>query len=267
MLEAPPFDFGLHARFPADGFISHAEFEARGERDTAALARQARIEAALATAEPVLVERATCAACLRPAVLISRTDAGRVVEAGLRVPDWPHEQVCDCEDRLSGRDRALLHAAASLAGLRRWSRLLLFGPPIPVHRRLRALAGETAAVADLAPGPAIAAADGCADVTIAADCLHRAPALRPVLAELRRVAAPGGCMLARMPFRERATHSTTRRSGIDGHRLAPGELHAIGWDILAACREAGWAQAEMLRCWSRELGYLGARNFLLRASA
>jgi SAM-dependent methyltransferase len=267
MLDDPPFDAGLNVRFPASGFISQAEFFADAERDAVRLARQARVEAALATAEPLLSESATCAPCLRPALLTSATLGGRPTDTGLPLPDWPAEQICDCEDRLAGRDRALLHAAESVAGLRPWSRLLLFGPPTPLHRRLRALAGDTLAVPDLSPGPALAAPDAAAEVVVAADCLHRLPVLRPVLAELRRVCAPGGCLLARVPFRERAPVSVHRRPLLAGPRLSPTELHAIGWDILAMLRDAGWAHAEVLRYWSRELGYLGANNFLLRAVA
>lgn len=262
-----PFDSGLHVRFPAESFISQAEFTGRDHREEMRLARQARIEAALATADAALAQEATCAPCLRPTVLTSRTETGRLVEGGRRVPDWPGEQVCDCEDRLCGRDRMVLHAAEAVAGLRAWSRLLLLGPPRPLHRRLSALAAETVAVADLGPGAALAAPDAAAHVIVAAECLHRAPALRGLLRELRRVAAPGGCLLATFPFRERAAITASRPQRVAGHRLTAYELHAIGWDILAALREEGWTEAEMLRCWSRELGYFGARNFLLRAIA
>ncbi len=267
MFDDAPFDAGLHVRFPAESFISQAEFEARDHRDDARLARQARIEAALATAEPVLRQQGTCGPCLRPTTLTSRTETGRLVEGGLRVPDWPNEQSCDCEDRLPGWARALLHAAEASAGLRAWSRVLLFGPPVPVHRRLAALAGEAVAVPDISPGPSLAAPDAAAHVIIAADCLHRSPSIRSVLAELRRVAAPGASLLATFPFRERASVTASRPPRAAGHRLAPVELHAIGWDILAALREEGWSHAEMLRCWSRELGYLGSHNFVLRAVA
>ena len=273
MLDLPPFDAGLHVRFPAEGFVSAAEFGAQSERDAARLERQERIEAQSATADPLLRQHATCAACLRPTVLTSATASGRPGDGGLRLPDWSSEQRCDCEDRLGGRDRALLHAAATVGGLRPWSRLLLFGPATALGGRLAALAGSTVQVADLAPGgasgaaPAIAAADAAADVLVAADSLHRAPALRPVLMELRRVAAPGATLLARLPFRERATATAHRRPRLAGPRLSPIELHAVGWDILAMLHDAGWSHAEMLRYWSRELGYFGSRNFLLRAVA
>ncbi len=261
------FDAGLHVRLPAESFVSRAEFEAHRAAAEARLARQARIEAALASADPELHQSATCAPCLRPAMLTSRMTGGRLVEGSLRIPDWPAEQTCDCEDRLDGRDRALLQAAAASGGLRQWSRLLLLGPGGAVHRRLAAQAGETLRIADPGPGGALAAADGAADLIVAADCLHCAPALRPLLDELRRIAAPGGCLLARLPFRELAAGTTSRRPPGAGPGFAANELHAIGWDILAMLHDAGWAQAEMLLIWSRELGYLGPRNFLLRAAA
>ncbi len=61
--------------------------------------------------------------------------------------------------------------------------------------------------------------------------------------------------------------TASRPPRVRGHRLTPYELHAIGWDILPALREEGWSEALMLRCWSRELGYFGSQNFLLRAIA
>lgn len=267
MPEAPWFDSGLHVRLPAETFVSQAEFEALAHHGHARLERETRTEAALAATEAELSLSATCAPCLRPALLRSRTEGGRLTEAGLRLPDWPAQQTCDCEDRLPAAARLLLHAAQSAGGLRGWTRLLLIGPTLPVHRRLAALAGATQHLPDLSPGPTLAAADAAFDLIVAADCLHRAPGLRAVLGELLRVAAPGACLLATFPFRERAAVTGTRRARAAGPRLAPAEINAIGWDLLPTLRDLGWTQAEMLRCWSRELGYLGAHNFILRAIA
>ncbi len=236
-----------------------AEYHAHLDRARELLERQARTEARLLTGEAAVAQEATCAPCLRRAVFATRRDPGQP-------PDWAHQAVCDCEDQLGGAARALLHAAPSVAGLRSWSRLLLFGPPLPVHRRLRGLAGETVALADLAGGR-LAAPNGMFQVLVAADCLHRVPAFGTALTELRRVAAPGGTLLATLPFRHRVAVSASIGRGLRTPGMAREELHAVGWDILPMLRQVGWSHAEMLRVWSREFGYLGAHNFIIRAVA
>ncbi len=253
-------DSGLHLRFPATGFISLAEYIEYCDRKRAELDAQAYAEHRLIEGQTMLRQEATCAPCLRRTVLTSRIQAGRA-------PDWPHEQVCDCEDRLNGFSRALLHAAETVGDLKTWSRLLLFGPSLPVHRRLRKLAGETVLMPDLPPGSRLPAEDGAFHLIVAADCLHRVAELGALLAELRRITAPGGCLLATVPFRYTATVTASgrRRRAVPG--LAATELHAIGWDFLGLLRASGWAQAEMLRVWSRELGYLGSQNFFVRVLA
>jgi SAM-dependent methyltransferase len=251
---------GLYLPLPAAGFVSLAEYIAYSDRMRGELDVQGNAEYRLIEGHATLRHEATCAPCLRRAVLTSQVRSGRL-------PDWPQEQICDCEDRLDGRSRTLLHAAASLGGLRSWSRLLLFGPSLPVHRRLRAMAGDTVVLPDLPATPRLPEPDGAFHVIVAADCLHRVADLAGILAELRRTAAPGGSLLATVPFRYTApvTASGRRRHAVSG--LAPTELHAIGWDVLPMLLAAGWGHAEVLRIWSREFGYLGAHNYLIRAVA
>lgn len=137
---------------------------------------------------------------------------------------------CVCGDRLSAAERALLHAAVAEAGLCAWSRLRLVGVEGRVADRLRALAASVAT--------------GEADVAIACD-------LADGLAAFRRGLAAGGCLLACVAFDPRRRRGEPR--GV------------FGWDVLDQARAAGFVRAEILRPWSRELGYLGGGLFFLKA--
>lgn len=233
----------FQVRFPAASFVSRAEFESWSERFAATLAARGQFEQLLAAGGAPIVQAGTCAPCLRPTALTSHSAA------------WAREQVCDCEDALSGHSRALLHAAMSEGGLQPWSRLLVIGPPAPVHRRLRALAAEHAWRPDVP-----AEADGQYHLVVADDCLHRVPDLARAAAGLRAVVVPGGCLLASLPFRHRAAHSQRHADGGGG-------TFDIGWDLLALLRDAGFSDAMALLYWSNQLGYLGNNNFIIKATA
>lgn len=141
--------------------------------------------------------------------------------------------VCDCADRMGADDRALLHAAVAEAGLGGWSRLRLIGVEGTLAWRLSDLAGPAGQKADI----------------VVADMAAGDPD-----GLLRRAAGSlvgGGCLLARMSFDPAVRHSP-----------AAGRL---GWNVLELTREAGFGRAEILRPWSRELGYLGGGLFLLKA--
>ncbi len=143
---------------------------------------------------------------------------------------------CDCPDRLDAAGRALLHAALTEAGLCGWSRLLRPDGGV-VAERLVALAGR---VVD-------------SDTPEAADVAVLAPLGSPpgaALTAVRRALGPAGCLIAAMDFDPAAP------------RGRPGG--PLGWDVLETARSAGFAEAAVLRPWSRELGYAGGL-FLLRA--
>ena len=228
----------LQVRFPATSFVSRAEFESWSERFAGTLAARSQFEQTLVAEGAPLVQVGTCAPCLRPAALTSYGTA------------WAREQACDCEDALPGQARALLHAAIAEGGLQPWSRLLVMGPAAPVHRRLRALAAEHDWLPEIPAEPA-----GQHHLLVADDCLQRVPDLAQAASRLCALMAPGGCLLASLPFRHRAAHS---------HRRPDATLD-IGWDVLALLRAAGFIDATVLLYWSNQLGYLGAHNFILKA--
>ena len=264
----------LYARFPAVSFISQADFAEYCRLSQRPLDTRFLHESSLTTHEDVVTQPGTCGPCLRRAVFSTDTTGWERQPDGRRLPAWSDAQHCDCEDRLTGHFRALVHFAQSEAMLRDWTRLLLFGPPAPADRRLASLAGTTTQARGLTPGPTartvqIPAGDGAFHLAIAADILHRVPPLRAAFAELRRVLAPGGSLVFTVPFRYRAARTLTR----EGLPLVAGRLpmeyrepiHEIGWDILEWLREAGFRHAAAHGYWSNELGYLGAFNMILHA--
>jgi len=178
------------------------------------------------------------------------------------------------------RNRALLHFLTSEAGLRPWSRVLLFGPPGAADRRIAAMAASLVSIPRLGfaragagvQGYRLDAADAAVHLVVSSDALHRVPPLEAALAELRRVLVPGGSFVFTVPFRFRAAHSVARLEGLPrvSGRLpteAGGEVHALGWDILDLLRDAGFSTARAHVYWSDELGYLGSGNMIFLAVA
>lgn len=272
-------DPGLHVRFPAACFVSRAEFENYEREMRARLDDRRAYERGLGSREESIVRDGTCAPCLRRARFTARTAGGEALEDGRLMPDWRGQLVCDCEDRLDNRNRALLHFLEAEAGLRGWSRVLLFGPPGPVDRRIAAVAGSVVSIARLGSARAASgtggyrldAADGAFHLAVSSDYLQRVPPLEAALAELRRVLAPGGRCVFTVPFRDRSARTVSRLEGlplVDGRwpAEAGGTVHEAGWDILDRLRGAGFTDARAHAYWSDELGYLGSGNMIFAAA-
>ena len=268
-------DTSLNARFPATSFISLQDFSEYCRLAQARLDMRYLHESSLTTHEDFVSQPGTCGPCLRRTVFTTDTRGWERQPDGRRLPSWGEAQACDCEDRLSGRARALVHFAVSEASLRPWTRLLLFGPPSPADRRLASLAGSTTQIERLSPGLAaetvrLPASDGAFHLLIASNHLQYVPPLRAALAEFRRVLAPGGSLVFTVPFRYRAARTLSR----EGLPMVAGRLpmafrdpvHEIGWDVLDWLRESGFAHAAAHGYWSNELGYLGSFNMILHAS-
>jgi SAM-dependent methyltransferase len=268
-------DDRLHVPFRSRSLASLAEFTEFTREVQPILDARYLHERTLASAADSISFDGTCAPCLRRARFSARTHGGDILPDGRRVPNWREELHCDCEDRLNNRSRALLHFLETDAGLRSWSRVLLFGPPATADRRIAAAAGVSRlSRLGLAPGGGhrLDAGDAGFHLAITADYLHRVPPLGAALAELRRVLVPGGRLVFTVPFHDRSATTVSRTGHLP--RLAgrlPGEAgadtHQVGWDILDMLRAAGFADARAFTYWSEELGYLGPFNMIFSATA
>ena len=124
--------------------------------------------------------------------------------------------------------------------------------------------------------------DASFDVVLSFDVLEHVPMYQQALAEIARVLAPGGRLLASFPF-DTSLARTLRRASIRGdgsveHHLPP-EFHGdpvadggclcfqvFGWDVLDELRAAGFSGADVAFYWSAERGYLGPNQLLVIAS-
>lgn len=263
----------LHVRFPAISLLSQAEFAARRRAAQDRLDARHLHETALPTQGGTLVLPGTCALCLRRTDFTSDSEAWDRRADGRRVPRWDGALVCDCSDALPKQARAIVHFAESAAMLRPWTRLLLFGPPDPCHRRLAALAGSTVTVPALRPeggGFGLGAAPAAFQLAVAVGCLHRTPPLDAAFAAFRRALAPGGSLLFTVPFHYDAARTVSRTDLRPHDGRTPAMLrepaHEIGWDVLERLRAAGFAHAAAHWYWSAELGYLGAFSMIFHAA-
>lgn len=255
---------GGSLRFPGERFVSQAAFDAFRQVDQDLLDSRYAYEQD-ATQPELSPHLGTCGPCLAPT---------RFETAG-HPPAWRDGQVCACPDRLGHRARALLHLLESEAGLDAWSRIMLLGAHCPIDARLaigRPAPERHARLSALPHGLALEARDRGFTHVLAWDYLQRVPLLDLLLREVRRVLAPGGVFVFTLPFHYRAGVTVSRldqiprRSGILPAEFG-GDVHDIGWDILDRLHQAGFARARAHHYWSRELGYLGAFNFLFTAEA
>jgi len=136
------------------------------------------------------------------------------------------------------------------------------GRPVPV--RLQRLVQDDGLYRLEAP-------DSGFTLAVSWDYLHHVPPLQAALGEIRRTLAPGGRFVFTLPFHYRASHTVSHLGHIPrrGGRLPAefrGEIHDIGWDILAMLAAAGFTDSRAHHYWSDELGYLGAFNLVFSAS-
>ncbi len=262
----------LHAGFPGENMLSQAEFEQFCQQNQELLKRRFLHEQRLvpevgSDGPAVILREGTCAPCLRVANYTTAAPAGGE-------PNWREAQQCDCTDRLGNRARAALHFLESVVGLADWSRVLLFGPPDVLDRRLaHGRPGFARQARLVANGSSfrLDSASAAFHAVVCWDQLHKVPPLAVALNEIRRVLAPGGSFVFTIPFRYRSAKTL---SYLDRVRLADGslpaeaeaEVHEIGWDILEMLRHAGFSRSLAHHYWSEELGYLGPFNMLFSAS-
>lgn len=122
-------------------------------------------------------------------------------------------------------------------------------------------------------------ADASLDAIGSFDVLEHVPDYPAALREFARCLRPRGRLVLTAPFVESAAASLLRaRLRTDGsveHLLEP-EIHGdpvsggvlcfhhFGWDLLEACRAAGFARAEWVRTWSPREGLFGLWTLVAR---
>jgi SAM-dependent methyltransferase len=115
--------------------------------------------------------------------------------------------------------------------------------------------------------------DASFDVVVSNDVFEHVPDIERSLAECARVLRPGSRLLFSIPFYA-GSDTTIRRAELrDGEvvHLLPAQFHGnpispegslvfydYGWDLLDACRRAGFRDAYMVGYWSLLYGYLGS---------
>jgi len=262
----PPFEIGAFAlapNMPAVRFADQAAFSEWASAHRDRLDAQFAYERTLATAEPVLTQPGTCAPCLAVTDFSSPTEGGDRLRDGKMVPNWREGMVCGCADRLSSRQRALLHFVQA-TGVLPWTRLLIFGAPEPADARFAALAFETVSQRRLEHG----AAGESFHLVVSKDFLQFVPPLKRVLETLAARLVEGGRFIFTIPFYHTAAQSEFMApTGFHGQMPAEfrGDAHKFGWDLLEMLRDAGFRDAAAYLYWSEELGYLGPMNFIFRA--
>lgn len=111
--------------------------------------------------------------------------------------------------------------------------------------------------------------------------LEHVPDYRHALGECHRVLEPGGHFVLSVPFSIAAFRNLVRAVlEADGSTtfLEPAEYHGdplrpegclafyhFGWELLGDLQNAGFAEAAVVRYWSRSFGYLGADQSLIVA--
>ncbi len=266
------------ARFPAVGFKSHEAFQAYLRDHQSELDAHYAYELSLATQDALLTCKGTCAPCLRPSTFVSSTQDGEKMPDGRRVPNWREQMRCDCEYRLIGRQRALIHFLQATV-LTPWTHLLLFGPASEADRRLASLADATTRVLRLRrmaasvngpSSPLLDAPSAKFHAVVSQDYLQFVPPLQAAVEEIFRVLVPGGRFVFTIPFH--FTEPTSEFIAKDVLSFAPetpteflGSGHKLGWDLLSLLMQAGFRDAAAYLYWSEELGYLGSMNFLFKA--
>jgi len=260
----------------------------------AARAEQAACEAALLRPDDPFTVRGTCAVCRGPAEFQVGYGHCFVLPDGARAPNW-REQLscpgCGLNNRMRAAFQFLQERLDPAAAL------YLTEQVTPLFRAVSARFGQAVGSEFLRdgtrPGTANAAGLRHEDLTALTfpdgsfgcigcfEVLEHIPDHGPALRELFRCLAPGGTLVATVPFAlDRAEHVERARLRPDGsvEHLLPAEYHGdpldgagvlcfrhFGWSLLPELEAAGFRDAALHFFWSRELGYLGGTQFVIMA--
>jgi len=246
-------------RFPFERFESHTSFKVFLGAEQAKLDARYAFESersGYGTATE-LQTPGTCGLCLRAAQFTThKAPSGGATRVGI---NWREQQVCDCQDRLTCRFRAILHFITAEIDPPPWTRMLLLGSAQSIEPALQQLVAQVVVRARsgrLLPTPRIERQ--AYHLILSSDHLHAEPDLDIVLSQLREALLPGGQIVFTAPFdtgAEATLSPTDMRSGL------------LGWNILSQLSKAGFFGPAAHLFWSQEFGYLGPFNMIFTASA
>ena len=237
------------APFRMTRFHSRMEFEAYLTETEALRGNRWLYEQSLATPNDAVVLSGTCGLCLSSARFTAPTRGGETTGLG-RVPNWREGLVCDCNQRLINRERALMHYLLDTSSLQPWMRVLGLG----LLESLRPMLIQLSARLTYQPGPLDTIA--IAKPHLGEQGYHLIVSVEQfgqpgMLSTLASRLVPGGQLVFTAPFDATGPEPTTKS--------------AVGWSILDRLCECGFADAQACTYWSEEFGYLGPFNFIFSA--
>jgi hypothetical protein len=242
------------ARFRMTEFRDREEFDLYLREIDALISNRWLYERSLATLKDAVVLAGTCGLCLEPAHFTASTRGGEAVGAA-RLPNWREGLVCDCDQRLINRERALMHYLLDTGSLQSWMRVLGLGQLGALRAVLADAAGQllvwpgaldnvTAARVDLA--------EKGYHLIVSAEQFDACTTRPAAIVALASLLLPGGRLVFTAPF--------------DVNAAGPAAAGPLGWFVLDRLREHGFATAKACLYWSEEFGYLGPFNFIFAAS-
>jgi SAM-dependent methyltransferase len=272
---------------------TYGDFARHREGTVAEQKRRQDIEHELLSDEQAFRIPGHCYVCRKPSkFLVDYTYASEV--DGLRIPNWRERLICDgCG--LNNRLRASLHLFDRSCSPKKNDRIYITEQTTPIYRWLLKhypnVTGSEYLADKVPPGAKdangirnesltrLSFPDDHFDHILSFDVLEHIPKVEKALSECQRCLKPGGNLLFSVPFlvnaRETLTRARVAENGEIEH-LLPAEYHGdplttdgclcfyhFGWDLMEKLRDAGFASAQALLYWSRELGYLGGEQILL----
>lgn len=274
---------------------SYSQYLRHREQTQARAAERAEIERGLLDERERFVVDAYCYPCRAPRRLLADYRYGSEV-AGVRVPNWRETLICeDCG--LNNRLRASVELFERRCRPRPSDRIYITEQTTPMYRWLVERYGQVTGseyLGERIPFGAVSEqgvrnesltrlsfADAAFDRMISFDVLEHIPDVEKALRECYRCLRPGGDLLLSVPFVVSAPETLVRaRLDANGavEHLLPPEYHGdplsadgclcfyhFGWDLLDRLRASGFARAQVLLYWSRELGYLGGEQLQIHA--
>lgn len=291
--------YGMPTFAPNDGFFLEFDdfdaYQSVSARRTKTFARRSAVERRL---RPVGEERdlsGYCIACERRSQFLLDYRYASVKD-GERSPNWRERLVCECG--LNNRLRAAIHVLKKFGHPRRDDPLYITEQVTPLYRWLSTNYTAVQGSEYTGDGRPLGSygEDGVRNESITRltfagasfrgvlsfDVLEHVPNYMQALSECSRVLMDGGFLLFSVPFLANRRSTLIRaRLGADGsiEHLEPPEYHGdpwqrdgclcfyhFGWDILDACREAGFRRAKALSYWSKDYAYLGGDQLIFLAT-